>query len=347
MAGVRRPDVGAAAEQLDIDGTLLRAALLAGYGREARPLARRLSAATESGRGRSCLEAGAPILLTVDAPGPPGLRVGLRIGDRFSEQAVEDLVPPETRRHLAEILLPLPAADYSSLGTWLFWTEKRQSIFVDLRDPSPVTALVRLRRILSRERWDRLERLRPAAIDARPWAFRVEADEKGVCRLHVHWLIGRHTAPESLAEAIAPGCWSRAIEVLACLLRWPGRSGRWVIVTPLDDDSEPALRISNSAWALAPEGEAKHQVIGTLMSALGGPRDHAQALWSLCRGSATPEWRVGRACELKVGISGDGIRARLFFSPQLQGLGTAGISNSAVVAGTSSTAPSDAAPSSA
>ncbi len=322
----------------------MRAALLAGYGRDALPLARRLAAATEPGRGRSCLEAGAPIQLTVDAPGPPGLRVGLRIGDRFAEQAVQGLVPPETRRHLGKMLLPLPAADHPSLGVWLFWTEGRQSIFVDLRDPAPAAALARLHHVLSREQWARLEKVRPAAIDARPWAFRVEADAAGVCRLHVHWLIGRHAAPESLAEAIAPGCWSRAMEALACLLRWPGRSGRWVIVTPLDDYSDHALWIGNSGWTLVPE-EAKNKAIGTLMSALGGPRDHAQALWSLCRSTATPEWRVGRACELKVSINRrDGVRARLFFSPQLQGLGTAGISNSAVVAGTSSTAPSDAAP---
>jgi len=30
--------------------------------------------------------------------------------------------------------------------------------------------------------------------------------------------------------------------------------------------------------------------MGDLMSALGGPRDYAQALWSLCRGAASSTW---------------------------------------------------------
>ena len=63
------------------------------------------------------------------------------------------------------------------------------------------------------------------------------------------------------------------------------------------------------------------------MSALGGPRDYAEALWSFCRGTALPNWRVGRACEVKV--TADTVRARLFFAPQIQGPMGAGTSNSA------------------
>jgi hypothetical protein len=332
----------------DVEALLLRAALLAGYGREAQPLARRLAAATEIGSARSCLEAGTPIQLTVDAPGPPALRVGLRVGERFHARSLEGLVPSRTLEHLAQFLQPLPAAAHPGLGTWLFWTETRQSIFVDLRDPSPGAALARLHCTLSTEQRDRLETIRSPAHSARPWSLRIDADDTGVRRLAMHWLVDRHASPEAVAETIAPGCWPRAMQVLGHLLRWPGRSGRWVVVTPLDDERVPSLRIGNSGWTLVTEDEAKHRAVGELMRALGGPHDYAQALWSLCRGAASSDWRVGRACEVMVSPEGaDGMRARLFFAPQVQVLATAGTSNSAAVAGTSSAAPSAADPSSA
>jgi hypothetical protein len=47
-------------------------------------------------------------------------------------------------------------------------------------------------------------------------------------------------------------------------------------------------------------------------------RDYAQALWSLCRGAASPQWRVGRTCELMVSADATkNVRARLFFSPEV------------------------------
>jgi hypothetical protein len=294
-------------------------------------MARRLAAAAQSGLARSCLDAGAPIQLTIDAPGPAALRVGLRLGDDLGEKTLDGLITAGARRRLGEILASLPPAGHASLGTWLFWTEARQSIFVDLRDPSPAAALDRLHRVLNRDQRMRLDRIHPSLSGARPWALRVEADESHLMRLHVHWLIGRHASPERIADALVPGGWSRAMPVLGRLLRRPGVSGRWVIVTPLDALSEPALRIGNSAWSLVPEDDLKHRAVGELMSALGGPRDHAEALWSFCRGAAGPDWRVGRACELKV--TADSVRARLFFAPKIQRCPTARTSSSAPVMG--------------
>ncbi|MBL8529481.1 MAG: hypothetical protein JNL68_17495, partial [Burkholderiales bacterium] len=72
----------------DVEALLLRTALLAGYGRDAQPLARRLARATAAGSARSCFEAGTPIQLSVDAPGPPAFRVGLRVGERFDAQSI-------------------------------------------------------------------------------------------------------------------------------------------------------------------------------------------------------------------------------------------------------------------
>jgi hypothetical protein len=345
MAGLRQRAAGAAVALLDVEGLLLRAALLTGYGRGAPPLARRLAAATRAGSERSCLEAGTPIQLTVDAPGPPGLRVGLRIGDRFTARSIEDLVPPRTLEQLTRLLSPLPAAEQPGLGTWLFWTEARQSIFADLRDADPAAALARLRCVLSPAHLRRLEAWPLSAHVARPWSLRVEADDAGVRRLDVHWLLSRHASPQSLADTLAPGCWAPAMQALAHLLRWPGKSGRWVVATPLHGEPRHALRVGNTGWTLVPEDENKHRAVGEIMSALGGPRDHAQALWSLCRGAAAAGWRVGRACELVVGAdAARSVRVRLFFSPQVQGVTTAGTSSSAAVAGTSAVALSDGDP---
>jgi len=300
---------------LGVEGLLLRAALLSGYGSQARPFARRLAAITEAGEARSCLDAGTPLQLTVDAPGPAGLRVGIRIGNRLTEAPMIDLVPAPQRHHLLAILRSLPPDSHPSLGAWLLWTKTRQSILVDLRDPEPRDALARLHAILDETQLERLRRVSPDPTLARPWALRVEADEEGLHRLHLHWLVARHASAPAVAESLAPGAWPEARELLGRLLRSPERSGRFVVVTPLDDRSPRALRLISTGWTLVPEDENKHRAIGTLFSALGGAGDHAEALWSLCRGGAGPRWRVGRAVEVRVSELGP--RVRLYFTPQV------------------------------
>jgi len=314
---------------LTIEGMLFRAALLAGHGARAAALARRLAAVTRAGGGRSCLEAGAPIQLTVDAPGPPSLRVGLRLGDTLTASALGAVMPEASLRHTRDMLTRLPPAQHSSLGAWLFWSEHRQSVFVDLRDPLPADAVARLHCVLDRQQRERFERLSHLLAHARPWALRIDAEGADVRRLHLHWLIERRVSPAVVSEAIAPGAWPRAVAVLGTLLRRPESSGRWVVATPLDGLTEPALRIGNTGWALAPEeDDRKHRVVADVMQNLGGPRDYAEALWSLCRGAASADWRVGRACELR--IAEDSVRARLFFTPQVQvwTTSTAGTSSS-------------------
>ncbi len=315
-----------------VEAILWRAALLAGYGARALPLARRLAAATVSGAGRSCLEAGAPLQLTMDAPGPSGLRVGLRLGERFADADLDQLMPASTQERLAQILAPLPPAAHTGLGAWLFWTETRQSVFIDLRDPSPASALARLDTVLTADFRARLARLGTLHRYARPWAFRIELDTAGIHRLHMHWLVERGRSPHDAADVVAPGVWQSTLPVFSRLVRRPGFSGRWVIVTPLDEASEPALRIASTGWSLVPEDQEKHRAVGEVMAALGGPRDHAEALWSLCRGLATPAWRVGRACEVTAGATGV-LRARLFLTPQVHTDATAGTSSSGAVSG--------------
>ena len=318
MAALERPAARADAEHLGLEATLWRVALLAGYGAGAREIARRLAAVTRSGGGRSCLEAGAPLQLTVDAPGAALLRVGVRLGDDLSDPSLAGLMPPAALRSVRAYLAPLPRARHSSLGAWLFWSERQHYVFVDLRDPVAADALGRLEGILDADQRTRLARLAALREYARPWALRVDAGEHGVGKVHLHWLIERGQAPAAVAELIAPGAWRHAVGVLGNLLRRPESSGRWVVATPLDAISEPALRLGTTGWALAPEeppdDDRKHRAVAEVMRSLDGPRDYAEALWSMCRGAALPGWRVGRACELRV--RGDSVRARLFFTPQ-------------------------------
>jgi len=328
MASVRGPDPRAHAEHLGLESTLFRVALLAGYGAAACGLARRLSAVVRHGGGRSCLEAGAPLQLSVDAPGPAALRVGLRLGRELpGDDTLADLLPAIARAR--EYLRPLPAASHATLGTWLFWSEARRSVYVDLRDPSAADAILRLHSVLGPDQREQLARLGELSRHARPWALRLDAESDGVRRVHLHWLLARDASPAAVAGLVAPGTWPRALEVLGRLLRRPGARGRWVVATPLDGVSAPALRVGNTGWSLVPEDGAKHRAVADVMAALGGPRDYAEALWSVCRGVAAPDWKVGRACELR--ICGDSVRARLFFTPQVQECTTAGTSNSAPV----------------
>ena len=90
--------------RLDVEALLLRAALLAGYGAQARPLAQRLAAATVAGDARSCFEGGTPLQLSIDAPGPAGLRVGLRLPDNDPAPALEGLVPAAAVEFYARML---------------------------------------------------------------------------------------------------------------------------------------------------------------------------------------------------------------------------------------------------
>lgn len=315
MADVGHQVPGAPAGGLSVEDLLLRVALLAGLGARARGLAQCFAAITTPGDARSCLEAGAPLQLTIDAPGPVGLRIGARLGPRLAEASLVDLVAPGPRRQLVRLLDPLPSPAQPGLGAWLFWTEHRQSIYVDLRDSDPREALARLHTVLSPEHRRRLDGYDLPLSLARPWALRVEADDEGPCRVHLCWLLSRDAQIPALAESLYPGAWPVARQVFGHLLRSPGRSGRFVVVTPLDDRTTPALRIASTGWTLVPEDDAKHRAVGAAVAALGGRRDHAEALWSLCRGAAEPRWRVGRACEVRVTEAG--ARLRLFLTPQV------------------------------
>lgn len=308
-----------------IEGLLFRAALLCGLGAQARALAQRLAAITLHGDGRSCLDAGSPVQLTLEAPGPARLRVGVRLGAPLSPLRLAGLVQDDAARRLVSALAALPEPAHAHLGTWLFWSAERQSVFVDLRDPSPADALARLLPLLGPRQRTRLEQQRRSAGSARPWVLRLRAEATGSIGLELHWLLARHDDPERWVDTLLPGAWPRVLDVYGCLLQRPRAAGRWVVAASLDDDADDeraSLRVGNSGWSLVAEDERKHRAVGELIGALGGARDHAEAMWSLCRGAAAGAWRVGRACEVAIhheaGESTPRLGARLFLAPQLQ-----------------------------
>lgn len=315
------------------EGLLLRAALLAGHGAGARPLARRMTEALRDEGGRSCFEAGSSLQWLVEAPGGAELGVGLRLGRRPPPERLQGLVSTRVQQAMGRMHQALPRAGHISLGSWLFWQPHRQAISYDLRDADPAAATQRLRQALDSEHRALLQAIAPQPSVARPWALSIEQQDAGNDdpRLRVHWLLHRGVDPRPCLSQLNDAAWPAMMEVLGGLLRHPGRSGRWMISRPLDhispnpgaSDMDPAvasdtdeLRISNTAWLLVPEDEAKQRAIGRLMERLEGPRAYAEALWSLGRNGAPGRWRVGRTCEIHLNRHGL-IRTRLYYSPYL------------------------------
>lgn len=323
MGGLVGNPIGVAAPGVSLDDLLLRAALLAGHGSGAVALAARYSSLCVPAQGRSCVEAGAPLQITIEAPGPPDLRVGLRLGD-LDEGLLAGVVPQSRAGQFAEFVRRLPPPGHHSFGHWLFTSGKEQSLLVDLRDPSPAAALRRVRHVLDAEQRERLDELLAPMATARLWAVELintTEGERGSIR--AYWLLGRHDLAEPLVERLHPGAWGQVVEALSLLTRRPGRSGRWLLSTLLEDDCR--LRIGNSGWTLVPEDDNKHRAVGSIMQRFGGPRDYAEAMWSLCRGSADPRWRVGRTCEIEPREHVPGIRLHL--TPQVHQATTARINN--------------------
>ncbi len=299
-----------------VQALLLRAALLSGHGRGAAELASRLARVCRPGAARSCFDVGGPLQLTVDAPGSADLRVGVRLGATLLAADLWGLVSPEQTRHLSAALRALPDAKHSSLGTWLFWSTRRQSLYVDLRDPDPLCALRRLRAVLDRQQLERLEEQRARLVGARPWALTLGADHQGVTSFRVIWLLDRDARVGEVLDRLGVGYWSQVEAGIGRLLRRPGRSGRHAISTSLMPGAKRKAVVATTGWMLVPEDDAKQRDLGRAVADLGGSRDYAEALWSLCQGGVRGRWRVGRTLQVRADEAGLGLR--LFLTPQVQ-----------------------------
>ena len=228
-------------------------------------------------RDRASRAAGA-LPLSIDAPGPAALHVGLRLPDDDPAPALHGLVPA------AAVEFWRRARDAPAGGTMR--VSVRGCSGQSNANPSSSTCAIP-RRVGARAaagdsaggaHRHRLSQVRPPASEARPWVFR--------CEIQNH---SDRPPPRALAaRAACAGAKGRGCDRAGLLrhhdasagtARAPsGVSGRWVIVTPLDEESEPALRIGNTGWLLTAEDDGKQRAIGQLMTSLGGPRDYAEAL---------------------------------------------------------------------
>lgn len=306
--------------------TLFHAALLSGLGARAGSLADAVGAtlAAATAANRSCLDAGADLQLTIDAPGPARLRFGVRAG-RSPEAVLASPTPllgePE-RAALRPCLSSLGPPRFPPsvhFGTWLFREGERTSVFLDIRDGSPRHAVDRVRPLLDAEGLARLDRAAVLLDAAHPWSLRLDTSRGRVERIHLSWLVSRHREPGPLAEALGLGEeWRRAAALFAGPLgespsahAWP-----WLFTTPLDGATPPGLRVGTSALARSPDGAAKRGRLLHALRDLGGPAEHADALLHLLTSGVPPErrFRVARALEVRADTRGSE-RLRLYLVP--------------------------------
>lgn len=322
------PGADAAVSTVSAAELVRDAALLAGLGRRASALSDDVATALAAGttEGQSCLGGDSPLQLTVDLPHVPGLRFGLRLpSDPDARSAAIGVLLPATEARLLHGLsatLPVRAQDPSErVGDWLFLAvprgegPRRASLFLELPrglTPRDLYALTERLGLPGTAPHDAL------LAHARPASLRLEVLQDRVERAHLQWLLHPRRDPESILQQADLAGWSTAEPLLAELLgrRIQMRARRWLISTPLDAHSPPALRLGTSGWVLIPEGPRKQLATQQVALEHGGDLSHVQALHSLCRGTVgdRPGWRIGRAAEVRV--DADQARLRLFLVPR-------------------------------
>lgn len=296
--------------------TLYLAALLAGEGAGADAIADQGAAAVVAASGRSCIEAGAPLQLTVDGPGPAGLRFGLPVSEPGA------LLPEGPARRAREALARLGAPTFAHprpLGTWVFRGPGGASLHADLRDGSPQAALERARPLLGEAGQSRLDALRGALEGAEPWTLGVGVNE-GPARIRVGLRPYRERDAGVLAERLGlSALYARATPLLTALLGAPpgARHQPWLVSVPVESASGPELRLGTSVWSRRPDDDAKRTTLRGALALVGADASHAEALYSLLRGRVPPgvRWIVLRAFE--VHVTPEQLRLRAIFVPYL------------------------------
>ena len=268
---------------------LRNAALLAGLGEQARPVVDEIRAAQDAGcdgAGRTCIDAGSPLMLALLAPGGRRLRVLARLF-----QASPPAVVPWLRFH------QLPDG---RLERW------RSDAYLGETAEAWQRALAAARLVPGGE-----ERLRHyhAALGPRGRIYSVswslgDSLGSGPPRASVSWQLDRTRPPaEALAACGMGEAWPAAAEVFASLLGQPitPRMGPWSLLLPLEDGA-PRVRVGTTRWARSLEDEAKRRRLSTVFTRLGGDGRFAEALYKLIAssGPAGPVTRIGRAVELEL-----------------------------------------------
>jgi hypothetical protein len=297
--------------------TLYLAALLAGEGAGAETIADLGAAAVAAPLGRSCIDAGAPLQLTLDAPGPAGLRFGLPVSDAGA--MLPESAAHGARETLARLTPPTFAPPHP-LGTWVFRGPAGDSVHADIRDGSPRAALARVRPLLGGEGPSRLEGVGRVLEGAEPWTLGFGVGEQSTTK-RLGLRPYRERDPRVLAERLGlSALFDRATPLLTALLGAPpsARHQPWLLSLPLEGARGPELRLGTSLWARRADDEAKRKTLRAAISLQGGDAGHAEALLSMLRGRvpAGVRWSVLRAFE--VHVTEERVLLRVIFVPWLE-----------------------------
>jgi hypothetical protein len=269
------------------------AALLARLGAGARAAADDIRdlVAHAANPGRTCIDAGDQLLLSLVAPGDRSLRVLARCGTR--SQGVMCW-----RRFYAR-----PGAPAE---TWSSETYSGDA------DPGWLRALDLAKRNGTTEtilRWQ-------AVLGARGRIYSTNWRAAGEC-LHftVSWQLHRGFPPQDALRALGlPDVWPAALPVFQELLGFaPGpRSAPWSVSLGLAPGALQ-VRLGTTLWALQPEATEKRRRLVALVGRLGGDPRFAEAVYKLAE-SACPSARrraLGRAVEVEV-APGEAPRAEFY-----------------------------------
>lgn len=286
---------------LAVRETLYLAALLGGEGARAAALAERGASVLTAMRGRSCIEAGAPLQLTADAPGPPGLRFGLPVSD---PGALLDGASAESVRRALSRLGPSSFAPSHPLGLWAFRGPHGGSVHADVRDGSARVALGRAAPLLGEEGRSRLAHVAESLDGVEPWTLGLTPRE-GPCAVRLGLRLFREREPGPVAARLGLAAeYAHAEPLLAALLggRPSARHQPWLLRVTLEGPQGPELRLGTSFWSRRPDDDTKRALLRDAMVREGGDADHAEALHSLLRGRVPPgrRWIVLRAFEVHV-----------------------------------------------
>jgi hypothetical protein len=305
-----------------IERLVFHAALLGGEGGAAREIAHFVAAAAQGGNGRSCLDAGVPLEIFLEAPGPPSFGFAVRLGDARapSFEAMEGLVADDDARALAEAMGAMGwEGEGSTFGVWLARDRRGSTLIADVRAASGEVALNHVRRRLSLSACTRLDRYEAALPGASPWGLSMTARDGSVRSIEMRWLLDRRSDPARSARAVGPeAAWKSMARVLEEVLGGPmsERAHPWLAATRLDEEEPP--RMATSAWSRRLDLDPKRARLVEVFESLHGPAKQADATWRLLR-NAVPEgqrWVIGRGLEASVDDRGEvSLRAVLVPSP--------------------------------
>ncbi len=257
-----------------VANVLYCAALLSGTPVDKATLLDNLELLNKSKEGRTCIDAGSPVMFSVLAPGERSLRVLMREeGDDENSTCWRRLY-------------------YYSDGKVEFW---RTRMFTREKAAAWEHACSAANLVNGEQRLKQYQ----AVLGPRGRIYCVASSDTEAT---VSWKLDHAYPPDiALANAGLERDWQVAMETLRVLLgQYPSsRVGPWSITRYLHQDS-PLVRIGTTGWARQIEDEAKRQRLATLFDQIGGDGRFAEGLYKLISSVSEPNARIGRAIEVEL-----------------------------------------------